>query len=170
MADRGMARADLIMGAVFFVLSVAVIYGAWTMDRLEIRQIHPLSVPGLLPGLLGIALALCSILLITSSVRNGTNAVNAAAASDSQNDSNPGAFRRLALATLLCLLYALGFVGRLPFWLATTLFVTSFILIFEWSDRRGSKLGSFAWAVGIGGVTGLSVAYAFSEIFLVRLP
>ena len=171
MTDRGMARADLVTGAVLFVLAVAVIYGAWTMDRLELRQIHPLSVPGLLPGFLGIALAICSILLTVGAVqgsRPGATRGESAVA----EARDPSAFRRLMLAGGLCLVYALGLVGRIPFWLATSLFVAMFILAFEWdaAAQRRQRLASLAWALAIGLCTGASVAYAFSELFLVRLP
>ncbi len=175
MADRRMARADLVTGALLFVLSVAVIYGAWTMDRLEIRQIHPSSAPGLTPGLLGIALAFTSILLILKAVRvSGGRQHQAAdpAKSGEVDVSNPGAVARLAGAGCLCLIYALGLVGRMPFWLATFLFVTTFIALFEWERGGGTgrRLVRLGWAVFLGLATGLAVSYAFRDLFLVRLP
>jgi putative tricarboxylic transport membrane protein len=167
-----MARADLATGIVLFVLSVAVIYGAWTMDRLEIRQIHPSSVPGLTPGLLGIALAVCSVMLIAKALRRirppQSPSVRAAAEADAV-PADPHAFARLIGATALCLVYALGLVGRMPFWLATATFVTVFIAAFEW-DRGGSRVASLAWALFLGVATGLAVSYVFSDLFLVRLP
>ena len=173
MADQRMARADLVTGAVLFVLSVAVFYGAWTMDRLEIRQIHPLSVPGLLPGLLAIALAVCSILLMVEALRARRKAASLPGAEPAeQPETDDAGLGRVLLAGALCLIYALGLVGRMPFWLATAIFVAAFVLIFEWreADSPHARLSSAAWALGIGLGTGLAVAYAFSELFLVRLP
>jgi hypothetical protein len=170
MPDGRMARADLVTGIVLFVLSVAVIYGAWTMDRLEVRQIHPLSVPGILPGLLGLALAICSVMLVAKSLRPAPPLAGRSAVAGAEPDS--GAFRRLAIAVVLCLVYALGLVGWAPFWLATAVFVAAFILAFEWAEANSpqARLRSLAWALAIGLATGWSVAYAFSELFLVRLP
>lgn len=171
MADHRAARADLITGALLFVLSVAIIYGAWTMDRLEIRQIHPLSVPGLLPGILGLALAICSLVLIAQAVRARAAAGRALPADTAvTGETDRGAFGRLIVAGVLCLGYALGLVGRVPFWFATATFVTAFILVFEWREAASNRLSSLAWALGIGLCTGIGVAYAFSELFLVRLP
>ena len=65
MPDRRKAQADVVFGAMLFVLAVALIAGAWNMDRLELRQIHPLSAPGLTPGLLGLALAVASLMLVS---------------------------------------------------------------------------------------------------------
>jgi hypothetical protein len=165
-------RADLVTGILLFVLAVAVTYGAWTMDRLEMRQIHPLSVPGLLPGLLGITLAILSAMLMAKSVhrmlaRPPGSAPDAAA--DTASDG--GGPLRLAGTAALCLIYALGLVGRLPFWLATAIFVTTFIAVFDWNrgnpSRRIVRLG---WALFLGLATGWVVATVFSDIFLVRLP
>lgn len=168
MADNRMARADLVTGLVLFALSVAVIYGAWTMGRLEIRQIHPLSAPGLTPGLLGLALALTSLLLIGKSVRNS----HAPAPTDGAEEGDPGAWFRLATAAVLCLVYALGLVGRVPFWLATTLFVAVSIAVFEWErgGTHGRRLVRLGWALFLGVATGVAVSYAFRDLFLVRLP
>ena len=175
MADRSMARADLATGAVLFALSIAILYGAWTMDRLEFRQIHPSSAPGLTPGLLGIALAVTSIMLILKAVRS-TPAPQADTSDPAgpgvADAADPGATRRLVGAAALCLFYALVLVGRMPFWLATALFVTSFIAVFEWERGGGARrrLVRLGWAVFLGLATGLVVSYAFRDLFLVRLP
>jgi putative flippase GtrA len=63
----------------------------------------------------------------------------------------------------------LGLLGRMPYWLATALFVSVFVAVFEWHDG-GSRLVRLAWAAGIGIACGAIVNYVFSELFLVRLP
>jgi putative tricarboxylic transport membrane protein len=60
----------------------------------------------------------------------------------------------------------------MPFWLATAIFVTVFIAVFEWTRtappaRHLSRLG---WAVFLGLTTGFAVDYLFRDLFLVRLP
>ena len=171
---QGQAKADLMTGIVLFVMAVAVTWGAWTMDRLEARHIHPLSAPGLLPGLLGIALAISSAMLIVKSfwhpvpMPGGPEHVKEGNA----DATDAGGPTRLLGAAALCLVYALGLVGRLPFWLATAIFVTAFITLFEW-DRGGDATRRFVrlgWALFLGLATGWAVSFVFSDLFLVRLP
>jgi hypothetical protein len=175
MTGRGMARADLITGAVLFVLSLAILHGAWTMDRLEVRHIHPSSAPGLTPGLLGIALAVASVMLIFKAMRGQSATSRTLGQADvaiAEKAADPGALRRLVVAAALCLLYALGMIGRMPFWLATTLFVTAFIALFEW-ERDATpplRMRRLAWALFLGLATGVGVSTVFSDLFLVRLP
>jgi putative tricarboxylic transport membrane protein len=72
----------------------------------------------------------------------------------------------------LTLGYAAVLVGLLPFWLATTIFVGAFVLIFEWQGGRGGT-GFVRRAAAVAGfalVVGVSVSVLFEEIFLVRLP
>lgn len=173
MSDWRSARADLATGAALFALSVGIVYGAWSMDRLEARSIHPLSAPGLLPGILGIALALCSVLLIVKAMRDrGMAAIQVAPEESGTDAANPGAKFRLVSATLICLVYSLGLIGRMPYWLATALFVTCFVAFFEWepgaSPRR--RAVTLAWALFLGLAAGFAVSYVFREFFLVRLP
>ena len=79
---------------------------------------------------------------------------------------------RLALALALTVGYAAGLVGRLPFWLATGLFVFAFIAVFEWrlgADRTGGFRG-LAIAAAEAAAASAPVTFVFQSIFLVRLP
>jgi predicted transporter len=52
-----------------------------------------------------------------------------------------------------------------PFWLATFLFVSAFIAVFEYPSWR-----RIAFAPLYGAGTGFLVTYLFETVFLVRLP
>ena len=61
----------------------------------------------------------------------------------------------------------------MPFWLATSLFVTTFILVFEW--ERGGDAGRPLPAARLGGRSSASPrasrsSYVFRDLFYVRLP
>ncbi|MDH3235191.1 MAG: hypothetical protein OEQ29_16860, partial [Alphaproteobacteria bacterium] len=79
--------------------------------------------------------------------------------------------KRLATAFVLTVVYAVGLVGVVPFWLATFLFVAAFILIFEWPmvavERRWIMIVS---ALVQGVLVSGAVALIFQELFLVTLP
>lgn len=172
-ADEGLvrarsARADLLAAGVFIALALAVVYLSWTMPRLENRGIHPLTVPGLVPGLLGLALLVCSLLLAARSLRvkgeGGWSAFGALF-------SSPEALR-VGTVIGLALIYTLGLIGRMPFWAATSLFVFAFIVLFETYFIEGSRnlRSTLLWALGIALATGFAVVLVFERLFLVRLP
>lgn len=161
-------RADLLAALFFLVLGAAILYGSWTMPRLEMRRIHPLTVPGLVPGLLSIALIVCGSILAYRSWRapapGGWNALGGAVSS--------AAARRAGAVCALVLVYTLGLVGLIPFWAATAIFVFTFILVFEvWlaAPRRALKQ-SLPWATGLAAFTAVAVTLVFERAFLVRLP
>ena len=163
-----MIKADLLASLFFIVLSATTIYGAWTMDRLANRRINPMTAPGLVPGLLGAALLICGIVLALRSLRTpaatgwsalGANVISSAA-------------QRAGVVLVLALVYTLGLIGLVPFWLATGLFVFAFILVFEaWlAEPRRSLLRSLPWALGLAVATAAIVTIVFERAFLVRLP
>ena len=157
-------KADLITGVVLLALAAAVIYGGWTMDRLEVRRIHPASIPGLVPLGLGIALAIASALLVLRAHR----APQAGGEAVTQGDGGV----RLAVTLALCLLYAVGLVGHVPYAIATGLFVFAFIATFEWQEagRAGRRMRSLVTAAIQAILVAGVVSVAFEKLFLVRLP
>ena len=163
-----MIKADLLASLFFIVLSATTLYGSWTMDRLANRRINPMTAPGLVPGLLSAALLICGFVLAARSLRTpaaggwsalGANVTSAAA-------------QRSGVVLILALVYTLGLIGLVPFWLATGLFVFSFILVFEaWlAAPRRSLWRSLPWAIGLAVATAGIVTIVFERAFLVRLP
>jgi hypothetical protein len=163
-----MARADLVMAVFLIVLGVAIFYGAWTMPRLEIRRIHPLTVPGLVPGMLAVALTICGVILGVRATRTRAPGDWAEFAATLRGRE---AMRAL-VAAALGFGYALGLIGRMPFWAATGIFVFAFILIFEvWlAEPKRRLLASAPWALGLAVVASVAVTLVFERAFLVRLP
>ncbi|UYN98871.1 MAG: tripartite tricarboxylate transporter TctB family protein [Devosia sp.] len=164
----GMIKADLLTGLVFIILGVAIFYASWTMDRLEVRRIHPMTIPGLVPGMLSLSLTLCGVILSVRSLRqkaeSGWQQLQGALLS--------GAAGRALVVMGLALLYTLVLIGNMPFWAATGLFVFAFILVFEcWlAEPRRPLLTSGLWALGLAIATSGIVTLVFERAFLVRLP
>jgi hypothetical protein len=146
-------KTDRLQGFLWISVGGVIVYASWTMDRLERHGAALYAAPGVVPGLLGLVLLMLGVML---AVRRTGPAESAAESAGWGNT---------ALVLCLCLGYAVGLVGRLPFWLATFLFVTLFIAIFEYPARR-----RMAQAAAYGAITSLAVTYLFESVFLVRLP
>ena len=171
MGPKAMSRADFYTAIVLIALALAVLVGAITMDRLEVRRIHPASAPGLVPGLLGIALLICGILLILRSIRAGGH--RALPPGGNLPDWLRGIeARRLALTAVVSVVYAVLLVGWLPYQVATALYVFVMVVAFEriMQVGRPSWAQTLAVAVVLAAVSGFGVGWVFEELFLVRLP
>src|SRR5262245_23037964 len=64
-------RSDLKDSIGWIALGVAVLVASLRMDRLEQQNINPVTVPGLLPGLLGLAMIVLGGVLALRSWRRG---------------------------------------------------------------------------------------------------
>jgi putative tricarboxylic transport membrane protein len=157
-------RADLVTAAVLFALGVAVVHQALAMPRFVEQSGTGLTAPGIVPGFYGGVIALLALVLGLRAIGRGGWAARGPVARAG------GDGRRLATAAALGVLYAGVMVGRLPFWLASALFVFAFTAAFEWDQgpaRRARRLLEAA-AIGLG--TGLAVMAVFEKLFLLRLP
>lgn len=164
-------RSDLRQALGWVVLGVAVLIGSVTMDRLERQDVNPYTVPGLLPGLLGIAMILLGSILALRSWRRGAFSLPATA--DNADAREQG--RRVWIVIALCLGYGVVLVGHgLPFWLASTVYVTGSILILQRlsrdSEQRQMTPKSVAKALVIGLGAAVITHLVFQQLFLVRLP
>jgi hypothetical protein len=87
-------------------------------------------------------------------------------------DQQRTAYGRLALALILCIGYAVVLLGRVPFWLAASLFVSTSIFVLRFAELRAKAqlLRGATTAIVIGIGSGALVTILFEKIFLVRLP
>jgi putative tricarboxylic transport membrane protein len=166
--QRPAARVDLASALVWIAVGGTVVAASWTMDRLEARGALAYNAPGLVPGVLGLVLTLLGIVLGARALRQGALVPGAVGLTPALRAGWGGIGAVLAL----CLAYAAGAVGRAPFWLATFVFVSVFIAIYEYPLRRERDQGlrGVVLALVYGAVTSAVVTLAFEKIFLVRLP
>jgi putative tricarboxylic transport membrane protein len=162
-------RSDFLSALGWIGLGIAILIGSVTMDRLEKQDINPYTIPGLLPGLLGIAMTILGLLLAARSWRPRLLATANRAPVDYAER------KRLVLVLGLCLVFGVGLVGHgLPFWLAAAMFVTTAILCLQYQQRKSAgeplNLRRFVTAAAIGLGAGAIITIVFQEIFLVRLP
>lgn len=166
-------RADLVSAALWVAFGVAVVVGAWRMDRLAHLHINAYEVPGLVPGLLGAMLVLLGLMLALRAIRHGAlrrrPGMHPSIATASRASTG---YLAAVLGTML--LYSLVLVGHgLPFWLATAVFVAGFIFVFDRERQRalGRPVPRQALlALACGAATSAVVSLAFENVFYVRLP
>jgi hypothetical protein len=164
-------RSDFEEGLGWMALGAAVLIGSVTMDRLEQQHINPYTIPGLLPGLLGIAMLLLGGILTLRSWRRGALSQGASPVTALQRETRKRAWMVIAL----CTIYSVGLVGQgLAFWLASTIFVTGTIIVMQRmsSDGEERRLTPKLWAkaIVIGLASAVITQLVFQELFLVRLP
>jgi len=169
--ERASPRADLRDAIGWIVFGAAVLAGSILMDRLESQNINPLTVPGLLPGLLGIAMILLGGTMAVRSLRQG--ALHEAAAAPTAHVREER--RRVWIAVALCVGYGVVLVGHgIPFWLASSIYVTASILVFRRisADPAERRLTPRAWghALLVGVLSSVITWLVFERVFLVRLP
>lgn len=161
-------RADLVSAVVLVIIGLLIFYLSYEMPRLEARRIHPSTIPGLVPMILGAALAALGLAL-------GIGAWRAEAAgnwSDFFRIFRTRAAARVGAGLGLVLIYALGLVGLMPFWAASMLFIFVFIITMEvfLAVEPVPLLRSALWALITAVVCGGGIYYLFAVLFLVRLP
>ena len=156
-------RADLVTAAVLFALGVAIVQQAWQMPRFVEQSGTGLTAPGIVPGFYGVMIAALSCVLGLRAVRRGGWAVRGVRgrAADA---------RGLATAAVLGVKYAGVLVGRVPFWLASAVFVFAFTTAFEWDQGPERRVRRIVEAALIGIGTGIAVTMVFEKLFLLRLP
>jgi hypothetical protein len=163
------ATADLPDGLGWLALGVAILIGSLRMDRLQSQGINPYTAPGLLPGLLAIAIILFGGLLAV----RGWHRRKVAQRSEQAPARTASA--RLGLVLGLCLVFDIVLVGHgLPFWAAASLFVAASIFLLQRTEAPIGRPRSIVRRVGvpviIGLAAGLVVTLVFQGIFLVHLP
>lgn len=157
------AIADRLTAAVLFALGAGMAWGGYAMDRLEIRQIHPASIPGLVPMILGAAMMLCALLLA-----RGARDVHEAGAAEVSG----GSWRDFAFTGIWGAVFALGLVSRVPFAVATAIYIAVFAGWFLLPRAQGTagrvKTLLFVCLFAIAVSTAISTLFRYG--FLVRLP
>ena len=169
--ERMPPRADLWDAVGWGVLGTAVLVASLRMDRLEHQNINPYTVPGLLPGLLGIAMILLGAVLAVRSWRRGAFHLPLGPATDLDRAQR----HRVWLVIALCTGYGVVLVGHgLPFWLASSIYISGSILVLERLslDPQQRRLTRRTWvkALVIGISASVITQLVFQELFLVRLP
>jgi hypothetical protein len=165
-----MDRLDFVSSIVLTLFGIGILVESLRMPRLENLKVNPYTVPGVVPGFLGILLALGGLFILVRSVsrqgwRLGFTREKCASWVRSADT------RRSLITLILTITYALVLFPMVPFYFASPLFVFAFVL-----SAESMVLGSLPrWQAVLSGlilavITGLVIGYVFQELFYVRLP
>ncbi len=158
-------RTDFWAGLVLAALGLAVAVQSWRMPRLEERGIDPLTAPGIVPGVLGVALLMLGLVLVLRGDDESRSRIGLSAIVGIGRERV-----RLGVALGLNVIFALVLVGRLPFWLATVLYLTVFMAIFGLEPGRAGWPKRAALIVVVAAAMTAGIVYLFETLFYVRLP
>lgn len=166
-----MARADFVTSLVLVLLGLGVVAESWRMPRFTEFGSSIWSAPGIVPGMIGAALALMGGLLAWRSLAGLRSVAGPGGAYGDRRS-----WLRVALALALCIAFAGVMVGRVPFTAAAFLFIFAFILVFDLGEHAGilrsrAKLAlRVLLAAAIAAAASLLIATIFQDVFFVRLP
>ncbi len=166
-----MVRADFLTGLFLLVFGGFVIAESGRMPRFAELGAHPLSAPGIVPAFLAVVLMIFGAVLAGRSARAGGHRLDLSGEKARAVLAHPGN-RRLLLTAALSVGYAGVLLGRVPYALATGLYVFSFVFLFEWEPglppARTARVLAAAAALAL--VTAAAVSWVFERLFLVTLP
>lgn len=172
--------ADRIGGLIWVVFGAAIVYGSWTMDRLESLKIPPATAPGVVPGLLGIGIILFGVILLVRREAAARAPVGPTFAIAPVEDaaSVPHAdgglhWKRILLSWALCATYGGLLLGRgLPYWVLTVAFLFLHIVLLDETERVPAQptVRRLLTAAILALSVATAVALVFRYVFLVRLP
>ncbi len=161
-------RADFYGGLAWIVFGIAVGIASWRMDRLEKMGVSFFTAPGLVPGVLGVLMTACGIILAVRSLQRGAFG----AVTGLPVLLHADLLKRIGVTLVLCLGFAVGLVSRVPFWIAAAAFLFLQISVLQYPERKANNevaRGLLVAAV-IALIAASVIAFVFEKIFLVRLP
>ncbi len=155
------SRSDAWGGAGWVGLGLLIVVASWRMERFESMGAQLYTMPGFVPGMLGGVIMLLGVALMLRAWHRGRQPMDTGL-------SVPLVNARIAITLALTLFYAGVLVGRVPFWLATAVFVAAFVAVVAPKILTAAR----RWWVSLlaGGLTAAVVTGVFQHIFLVRLP
>jgi len=186
-----MPRSDLGASIVLILFGAAVAFESWRMPRFESIGGSIYSAPGLVPGLLGLIIALLGSIMLVRYLTSRKPAT--APATVSEAVATPGIADDQAAFTsaptsggavtdvpatdggfespsstrmLVTLVFAVVFggilVGTVPFWLAVFLFVSASIIFYEWKKMTDARSTTVRVAIALA----IAGATAFAVPFV----
>jgi len=160
MKNKGMPKADFIMGLILMALSFFIVIESLKIPRFEKDWGGFYAAPGFVPLILGITLFVMSLALFVRSVKKqGYKIIPGRETLSNFVRSRP--VHRWCLA----MIYAFGFfflLGHIYFYLA------AFLVLFAYMATFGEQKRSISLVISLAAAA--TIYLVFTKIFLVPLP
>lgn len=165
-----MDKMDFVSSIVLTLFGIGVFVESLRLPRLEHLDINPFTVPGIVPGFLGLLLTICGAVVLGRSIARGGWRLGLSAKGIA-SWARSGAVKRSSITFFLTIVYALVLFPMVRFFYATPLFVFAFVVTAEAMEKGGWP----RWQAVLTGlilaiIAGLVIGYVFQELFFVRLP
>ena len=171
MEDRNMPKADFVASIILMAFGIWIVVHSIHMPRFKEFGANPFSVPGIVPGLLGTIITALSLLVFIRAVRRKGYKlyVSGHVLKSTMQDAS---FKRMVITCSVCVLYGLGMVGTISYYLATFIYVFAFLIIFQYrfSDEYNNQRKLIGWSFVQAMLIAGTVGVVFRYLFLVDLP
>ncbi len=166
-----MPKADFVVSIVLMSFGIWIMIHSYHMPRFEDLGADPFSVPGIVPGILGLIIFVLSLVVFIRSIYNKGYRLGLTRQTVTNFVQNAST-RRMLLTTLICIVYGLGMVGNMNYYLATFLFVLVFLILFQYRPAEGFAAQKKMLVMSLlqAGLTAGVVGAVFRYLFLVDLP
>jgi len=171
MKQENMPKADFAVSILLMCFGVWVVIHSFQMPRFKELGADHLSVPGIVPGILGTVIFVLSLIVfIRSLTRKGYRlGLNRQTLNNFLRDTS---LLRMILTIFICIVYGIFMVGRLNYYLATFIFVLIFLVFFQFRHSEDTTVRAklLTLAVLQALLTAGIVGAVFRYLFLVDLP
>jgi TRAP-type C4-dicarboxylate transport system permease large subunit len=137
MKPENMPKADFVVSILLMGFGVWIVLHSLQMPRFKELDADPLSVPGIVPGILGTVIFLLSLVVFIRSLtrrgyRLGLNRQTL------KNFFKETSSQRMLLTIFICIVYGSFMVGSINYYPATFIFVLVFIILFQFRGAQGA--------------------------------
>jgi putative tricarboxylic transport membrane protein len=171
MKESNMPKADFLMSIALILFGIFVIIVSSQMPDFREQNFNKYSNPGLVPSVLGVIFIILGlVMLIRSIIRKGYRIeIGGEHISAWIKEKST---RRFLTTLGLSVTYALVLLGRMHFFIATALYMFTFILMFEYDKQKVllQQKKTIFIALFMSLTTAGVVFGVFRYLFLVNLP
>jgi glucan phosphoethanolaminetransferase (alkaline phosphatase superfamily) len=160
MKEKGMPRADFIMGLILMAFSLLIVVESLKIPRFEKDWGGFYAAPGFVPLILGVTLFAMSLVLFVRALKMKGYRIL-----PNRETLNNFVLSKPVHRWCLAMIYAFGFfflLGHIYFYLA------AFLVLFAYMTTFGEQKRSISLIISL--VAAASIYLVFTKIFLVPLP